>query len=499
MSNFQGFNPQQQFLLMQKLGYQGSLDDEEMNKFLAASPSAAAKLGAWTKAAQQIVGGGSNIAGMAEGGVVSPFDQAKANLATVQGQFATAQQTAQTSPSDPAAQQGILEAQKNLKAAQDAYNIAHKQYTTQNVPAVGEATAKAIQTPQELLQAPQVQQMQEKPEQLISADAGQVSETAPVATPATVAEVERVQETPQVTAATIDATTVSDEARKELDDLEAAKGTLSPEGTVRGQLEILMEDFEGDGTPPWASGAMRKAMSVMQSRGLGASSIAGQAVTTAAMESALAIASQDAAAVAKMEMQNLSNEQQTTIFKTQQRLSTLLSDQSAENAAKQFNAASQNQVKQFMADLEVNSSKFNAEQINTIRKFNAGEENTIEQFNAQVENLRDQFNAQNSLVIAQANAQWRQNIETANTAAQNTANMQFAQQVNGLTSAALDQIWQRERDLLAFAFTKSESAAERDLQLLLADKQAKFQADSDRREGIGIVVGSIVRGLFGGA
>ena len=65
----------------------------------------------------------------------------------------------------------------------------------------------------------------------------------------------------------------------------------------------------------------------------------------------------------------------------------------------------------------------------------------------------------------------RQNLATINTAAANESNMDYAQTANGLTIKSLDEIWQRERDLMDYAFTQSENAADRALSLLLADKQ----------------------------
>ena len=54
----------------------------------------------------------------------------------------------------------------------------------------------------------------------------------------------------------------------------------------KGQLEGLMAAFEG-GTPAWAAGAMRNVTTQMANRGLGASSMAAQALIQGAMESAL--------------------------------------------------------------------------------------------------------------------------------------------------------------------------------------------------------------------
>jgi hypothetical protein len=80
-----------------------------------------------------------------------------------------------------------------------------------------------------------------------------------------------------------------------------------------------MAQFEGGDTPAWAAGAMRTATAAMAARGLGASSLAGQAVVQAAMESALPIAAADAQTVAQFEVQNLSNRQQRAMLAAQQR------------------------------------------------------------------------------------------------------------------------------------------------------------------------------------
>ena len=94
----------------------------------------------------------------------------------------------------------------------------------------------------------------------------------------------------------------------------------------------------------------------------------------------------------------------------------------------------------------------------------------MRQFNSEIQQQRDLFNAQNGLVVAQANAQWRQNIATLNTAAQNESNLDFAKTINALTSKNLDEIWQRERDIMSFAFSADQSAMDRALQIILADK-----------------------------
>jgi hypothetical protein len=99
----------------------------------------------------------------------------------------------------------------------------------------------------------------------------------------------------------------------------AATADPSKKATVQGQLEGLLQQFEGGQTPAWAAGAMRQAQQTLIARGLGASSIAGQAVIQAAMEASLPIAMADAQTFAQFESQNLSNRQQAALFGAEQR------------------------------------------------------------------------------------------------------------------------------------------------------------------------------------
>ena len=371
---------------------------------------------------------------------------------------------------------------------------------------------------------------------------------------------------------------------------QAATGAPSTDATVQGQLTGLMEDFEGKEPPAWAAGAMRAAAARMASRGLSSSSMAGQAIVQAAMESAIPIASQDAKTAASFEMQNLSNrqqtamfaaqqraqflglefnqefqarvtnaakisdianmnfsaeqqvalenarmaqtvdltnlnaknakvmadaaamsqvdmtnlnnrqqaniqmanaflqtdmanlsnEQQTTMFSAQSQISAILSDQAAENAAKQFNASSENQVNQFFADLGARVQLANADQTNAMERFNAGEANALEQFNTAQANQREQFNATNRLVIAQANAQWAQSYTTADNAAINEANRLDAQRQGQMTLNAYNATIQTYRDLMSFANNTANNDADRATSIIttkISADAAKYGAD----------------------
>jgi hypothetical protein len=182
----------------------------------------------------------------------------------------------------------------------------------------------------------------------------------------------------------------------------------------------------------------------------------------------------------KMDLANLDNEQQMSVIRAQEVARALLSDQAAENATRQFNATSQNQVEQFFASLSTQVAQFNTEQSNAMSRFNAGEANALAQFNTQQKNARDQFNATNHLVIAQANAAWAQAVTTADNAAQNQANRDAALFANNLTMTAYNNIVQRDRDVLAWAWQSGENSAQRDANILIAkiqEESARYAAD----------------------
>ncbi len=166
--------------------------------------------------------------------------------------------------------------------------------------------------------------------------------------------------------------------------IQAATATPSKQATVQGQLDGLMQDFDGGKTPAWAAGAMRAATSAMAARGLGASSLAGQAVVQAAMESALPIAQADAATQSRFESQNLSNRQQRAMLAAEQR---------AQFIGQEFNQQFQARVQNSAKISDVANMNFTAEQ--QVALENARASNTM--------NLANLSNSQ-ALVMAEAAA-----------------------------------------------------------------------------------------------
>lgn len=602
------FDNNQKYSLLSKMGYTGPAEGPAMEAFIQSSPGVAARMGKLTRAVQKIRGTPS---GMAVGGLLS-------NVGSLLGGFTSPEATNTVTPTKSAGTQlaeVLVQAPEKLTTEAP---VAKVEATPETVLATGTgqistpdtaavtttgpvetAVAPVVTTPATIVADAAKEKVTTAVEGVKGAQ-GQVSQAATV-TPAqqatsSISGMEAAQGTAflmnnpvqrEIEAGELVSGSAVDAAKvdKLMSTVQAAEATPSQKATVQGQLEGLMTQFEGGQTPAWAAGAMRNAQAMLAQRGLGASSIAGQAVIQAAMESALPIAQVDAATFAQFEAQNLSNRQQTALFAAQQRaaflqqdfdqgfqtrvlnaakisdianmnftaeqnialensravntmnlanldarqgmvmaqaaalsnldmanlnnrqqaavqnaqaflqmdmanldnrqqaemfraqsvVQALFTDQAAENAARQFNAASKNQTDQFFADLGSRVSMFNSEQKNAMSQFNAGETNATARFNSQLEAARKQFNANNALVIAQANAQWRQNINLTNTAAQNEANAEKAKTMNALTAKAMDEIWQRERDTLAYTFTALESDEDRALELLLQDKKVDME------------------------
>jgi len=185
----------------------------------------------------------------------------------------------------------------------------------------------------------------------------------------------------------------------------------------------------------------------------------------------------NAKAFLAMDMTNVSNEQAKMMFNAQSRVQSLFDDTAAKNAALQFNATSQNQTDQYFASLKSATDQYNATQKNATAQFNSGQENAMAQFNAETKNNREQFNANNQLVIAQSNAQWRREIATADTAAQNFSNQRNADALLDISNTASNNMWQYHRDSMEWAWTSAENERGRQVNMAIAELNAKTQTD----------------------
>ena len=101
--------------------------------------------------------------------------------------------------------------------------------------------------------------------------------------------------------------------------IQAATATPSSKATVKGQLDELQADFEGGKTPVWLQ-VLCEMLWLEWLLGVWVpSSMAGQAMVQAAMESALPIAQADAQTQASFEAQNLTNRQSRAMLAAEQR------------------------------------------------------------------------------------------------------------------------------------------------------------------------------------
>ncbi len=304
---------------------------------------------------------------------------------------------------------------------------------------------------------------------------------------------------------------------------------LTPEqiqnALVSTELSKLL-DFEAGDVPKEFKGAVLEATAAANARGLGASSMAAEAIAAGLVNAALPIAQGN----------------------SQVRLNAMLSNQAAENAALQFNATSRNQVRQFYDSLKSQIDQFNASESNRINlqtslsqaqfdinaqitnvqnelaaatteaELSAASERLqsqlslqaamesaqlfaqIEQFNTALADTRQRFNIDNQLIIDQSNTQWRRMINTENTAAINATNQANAQNLLSLSNFALSALWQEFRDEAFWAWTSGENTQDRAHNLAIAafDRQTLFDQISEEQESVLFEqIGQFALNLFG--
>ena len=647
MAVFRAFKPEAMNKIAQSMGYSG--DMREFESFIEQDPARKARMNQFTNAAMQMAKGG--VVKMQTGGMIPGMEASVPPMYGPEGTYSltgrpapTAQQdtppaAATTAPAtigdatlqrqyNPALPQGgvtqtsftpagpAFEVQQGTgeltgqvavptTMATTAQSIAQQETAANTMTAA--TAAPAIEQTLNTVQAAQLNPADPRAQvtaaQQTASSVGNLSAAQGNATLINNPVQRNIQEGELISGAAADAQT----AATFTEQVEAATATPSVQATVQGQLAALTANFDATNPPAWAAGALRGVQAQMAARGLGASSIAGQALVQAAMESALPIASADAQVTAQFEAQNLSNRQarailaaqqratfmgqefdqafqarvqnaarisdianmnftaeqqvqlensraantmnlnnlsnsqamvmanasalaqmdasnlnnrqqaavnnaqsflqsdmanlsnrqQTDLFKGQQRVQSMLTDQAATNAARQFNASSQNQIDQFFANLAQQTNQFNATQQNAQSQFNAGQANTVERFNAEMNNQRDQFNAQNQIVIAQSNAQWRRQIATADTAAVNRANELNAQAVLDISKTAYDNLWQYYADTMEWAWTSAESELDRVNEMAMAQLAAdsntdllKFKESAATSSGFATLIGS---------
>ena len=328
----------------------------------------------------------------------------------------------------------------------------------------------------------------------------------------------------------------------------AQQGTIASDATVRGQLEGLQQQVQsavatGQDLPAWALGAQKLVEANMAKRGMGASSMYAEALAQGVMQSAVPIAAADAqtykemifqnlnnrqqaavtntAAYLQMDMSNLSNNQQANLQNLAARQATLFTDQSAQNAASQFNATSQNQVEEFFTNLSTQVETNNAQRADAMNTFESAEKNkiaalnannetevsranaereaAINQFNSSLTDNREKFNVENQRVIDQSNTQWRRQINTANTAAVNAANQTNAQNLLNMSNFALSSMWQQWRDEATWTNEAAQNGLNRahNIAMAVLERQTEFDLlDKANGDKIFDLIGKFISGVW---
>ena len=317
---FQGFKPQALERIAGTMGFSG--DMENFAGYLEETPEAKQRMDMYNKKAIQMMNGGMVRNNYAEGGTIpqlkkDSIDRMKTPTIPT-GAVVTAVGTDPSVEQDIAATAGQVSTVAPVAtpttgtvgtAVVPEITTANTITATQNDPRVDATLAKtaAVQGTVDDRSVIAAQQLNESSVSDLATTEGTSVNVADTAN--------RVMEIGE----RIDPVANAESAATFTEQVQAATATPTAKATVKGQLDSLMMDFEGGNTPAWAAGGMRAATAAMAARGLGASSMAGQAIVQAAMESSLPIAMADAQTQASFETQNLSNRQQRAILAAQQR------------------------------------------------------------------------------------------------------------------------------------------------------------------------------------
>ena len=314
---------------------------------------------------------------------------------------------------------------------------------------------------------------------------------------------------------------------------------LDSKATVKGQLEILTGEFVDPATgepkiPSWAAGIARNVSRSIAFKGITGTAATG-ALAQAMIEATLPIAQADsqfyqtltvknldnkqqmiinkANVLSKMElanldvrtslavnnaktfmqydMKNLDNEQQMEIVNTQAKVQSILEDANQTNVARRFGADANNSMNQFYDNLGASIDMYNTGQRNQMSQFNAGEVNNMSQFNATMENSREQFYTNMQYQVDAANAEWRQSVTLQNSEMQFQAAATDVKNILGLTTEALNQLWDRTDSLLDYSWKEGENEKDRELKLEMAKMELQAAREASKAKGKSGIFGAI--------
>ena len=247
----------------------------------------------------------------------------------------------------------------------------------------------------------------------------------------------------------------------------AAVAALPQEALVSSQMETLLAGMESGNIPTWARPAYDAVNQNMTQRGIDASTVGRDALFNAIIQSAIPIAQSNAQALQTRAAQNLSNEQQANLQRSQldatRRMNNLANRQTAES-----------QSAQFAQNLNVLQSQFNQER----DTLSANQQQQVRLQNLQNQQRTAELNAQNEAASRSQNLGNEQQIELAN--------LQIKNQTEQQNMTAENQERLAEMQVAADFLSRNAGFAQQmelanlssDQQTRLANLTAQNQADS---------------------
>jgi len=410
MNIFQGFKPSGMEKIANSMGFQGNMND--FQKFLNDNPDRQAEMMRYQNMARQMAEGG--VVKMKKGG-----KPAKKDIRDISSSMVTTPKVPEGAKVTPF---GIPTGDEGQTISTDSGQVdatAPKATTTTADTTLADAPADDARTTTTMQPDTSIDKVTAVTDALEAAQVDpndpRAKVTAATATKSSVENIEAAQGTAiklenPVQREIQDGELVepvanAEKASKFIEQIQAAEATPSEKATVQGQLANLTEGFDATNPPAWAAGALRGVMAQMQARGMGASSVAGQAMVQAALESALPIASADAQTQASFEAQNLSNRQARAMLAAQQR---------AKFMGMEFDQAFQARV-------------INASKISDIANMNFTAEQQIALENSRAANTMNLANLSNRQAKVMAHASALANLDMANLSNQQQSAVMNAQ------------------------------------------------------------------------
>jgi len=417
MMQFKAFKPQALNKIAGAMGYQG--DMSQFQQFVEGDPQRKAQMQKYTNAAMQMAKGGA-VQKFNVGGVVPQQNVPTQNLNPGDIKDVSTQMMQQPGLATGAT---TMAAQMTEQPGQAIAGTTGQLYGQFAVPTTTAQTAQAAQPQQAQANVMQAQQAAPAVDAAVSAvQAAQANPqdprsqiTAAQQTASSVGNVQAAQgnailmnnptqrqiQQGELVSGVANAQT----AAQYTEQIQAAQATPTQQALVQGQLADMTNNFDASNPPVWAAGALRAANAQMAARGLGASSLAGQAIVQATIEAALPIAQADAGIISSFEQMNLSNRQQRAMLAAEQRARFL---------GQEFDQAFQSRVQNSARIGDIANANFTAEQ--QIALENSRTANTV--------NLQNLSNTQ-AVVMAEAAA--LANMDTSNLNNRQQAAVQNAQ------------------------------------------------------------------------